>query len=302
MVDQQQPKAPAPQRALSHFLRYLLAIGMLPYAISKLQLIQFQVAPTQYSRPVGDLSTTTLTWLFLGHTPWLQFLLGVAEFIPAILLLANRTRILGALLMLPATATVFITNIAYDLWPTTKVISLTFLLINVTLLAIEFRVLKKILSVLWVPPSNPSPWRFWSSTVAGFAIVAGIYFFHSSESKLLGNEVQPFIGTRQINRRGAWLIEKATFNGKAIDNPGVLHLDVWRRCILEAPHNRTIGQFKIDGSKSQVEMDCLPEYFSAKPFIASYTIQGDKLLLKSASTELRLKPHNWGPGLLSDKQ
>ncbi len=302
MVDQQQPKAPALLRALSHFLRYVLAVGMLPYAISKLQLLQFQVASTEYSRAVGELPTTTLTWLFLGHTPWLQFLLGVAEFIPALLLLANRTRILGAIFMLPSTATVFITNFALNLWPATKVISLTLLLINIALLAVEFHIFKQVFALLWVLPSKPSAQRFWISTLAGFAIVLSVYAFIASESRILGNDLQPFIGTRQINRRGAWLIEKASFNGKAIDNPGVLHLNIWKNCILEAQYSRTFGKFTIDRSKSQIELDCLPEYFSAKPFIATYTIQGDTLLLKSASTELTLKPHNWGPGLLSDKQ
>lgn len=300
MLDQQQPKAPAPLRALSHFLRYLLAIGMLPYAISKLQLLQFQVASTEYGRPVGDLASTTLTWLFLGHTPWLQFLLGLAEFIPALLLLANRTRILGAIFMLPSTATVCITNFALDLWPATKVISLTLLVVNITLLAIEFPIFKRVFALLWVSPSTPSPRRFWISTLAGLAIVSGVYLLIASESRILGTDLQPFIGRRQINRRGGWLIERASFNGKPIDNPGILHLNIWQNCVLEAPYSRTLGKFKVDRSKSQIELECLPEYFSAKPFIATYTVQGDRLLLKSASTELTLKPHNWGPGLLTD--
>jgi hypothetical protein len=63
MVDPQNTKAPDSNRALSHFLRYFLAIAMLPYAISKLQLLQFQVASTEYNRPVGELPTTILTWL-----------------------------------------------------------------------------------------------------------------------------------------------------------------------------------------------------------------------------------------------
>ena len=204
--------------------------------------------------------------------------------------------------MLPATATVFITNFALNLWPATKVISLTLLVVNIALLAVEFRIFKQVFAVLWVSPSNPSPRRFWISTLAGLAIVSGVYFFIASESRILGNDLQPFIGTRQINRRGAWLIEKASFNGKPIDNPGILHLNIWQKCVLEAPYSRTMGQFKINLPKSQIELDCLPEYFSAKPFIATYTVQGDTLLLKSASTELTLKPHNWGPGLLSDKQ
>lgn len=90
--------------------RLVLAPGMMPYGVSKLFLLQFQVAASAYAQPLGETPGTTLTWAFLGYSPVFQFLLGTFEIIPAILLLFARTRRLGALLLLPVVLNVAMFN------------------------------------------------------------------------------------------------------------------------------------------------------------------------------------------------
>ena len=90
--------------------RLVLALGMMPYGVSKLFLLQFQVAASAYAQPLGETPSTTLTWAFLGYSPVFQFRLGTFEIIPAVLLLFARTRRLGALLLLPVVLNVAMFN------------------------------------------------------------------------------------------------------------------------------------------------------------------------------------------------
>lgn len=122
---------------------YLLGLGMLPYALTKLLRTQFVVLPFhQWSEPLKDISGVTLTWAFLGYSKWFTILLGVLELLPAILLLFRKTRLLGAILLLPVVLNVFLINIALDLWEDTQLISGLLLLLNLLILSLNFPVLK----------------------------------------------------------------------------------------------------------------------------------------------------------------
>ena len=56
-------------------IRSILGGAVLPYGVSKLLALQFQVPAFQYTRPLGEVPSTYLTWAFLGYAPWLQILL-----------------------------------------------------------------------------------------------------------------------------------------------------------------------------------------------------------------------------------
>src|SRR5215475_441834 len=75
--------------------RFALALGMMPYGISKLFDLQLQVGASIYVQPLGSAPGTILTCALLGYSPVFQFLLGVSETVPALLLLFARTRRLG---------------------------------------------------------------------------------------------------------------------------------------------------------------------------------------------------------------
>ena len=124
-------------------LSYLLGLCMLPYALTKLLRTQFVVMPFyQWSEPLKDISGVTLTWAFLGYSKWFTILLGVLELLPAILLLFRKTRLLGAILLLPVVLNVFLINIALDLWEDTQLISGLLLILNLLVLSLNFPVLK----------------------------------------------------------------------------------------------------------------------------------------------------------------
>ena len=124
-------------------VRYLLGLAMLPYGLTKIMRTQFVVLPFhEWAKPLGDISGVTLTWAFLGYSPWFTVLLGLLETIPAVLLLFRKTKLLGALLLFPVILNVFLINVALDLWSGTQKISAVLLAMNMVLLLFHYPLLR----------------------------------------------------------------------------------------------------------------------------------------------------------------
>ncbi|RYG02050.1 MAG: hypothetical protein EOO02_11385, partial [Chitinophagaceae bacterium] len=130
-------------------VRYVLAMGMIPYAITKILRTQFVLLPAaNWQRPIEEISGSAIAWTFLGYSPWFQVLLGFLELIPALLLLFRRTTLLGAILLLPMTINVYLINIALNLWDATKQISLILLLLNLTVLIFKWKSIVEIVNII----------------------------------------------------------------------------------------------------------------------------------------------------------
>ena len=79
--------------------RFLLAITFFNYGWSKLLDGQFGLRPEELNTPIKDLSLFRISWHLFEHQPF-KFTIGIMQLITAILLLFNRTVILGTLLFL----------------------------------------------------------------------------------------------------------------------------------------------------------------------------------------------------------
>lgn len=130
--------------------RYTLSAIMLRYAVMKVLGMQFAtVLPfSSWGQSLGQLSGYQLTWGFLGHSYWLQVLLGWLELVPACLLLFRRSAFTGAILMLPMTIGVLLVNYSMDLWSNTKQFSVVLLALNLLILALERKRITAILSII----------------------------------------------------------------------------------------------------------------------------------------------------------
>jgi hypothetical protein len=92
---------------LLRFLRFYLALWLLIYGLAKFNFGQFGLlAPSQLELNVKSMVPASLLWSFMAASPGYQYLAGVAEVTPALLLLHRRTVTLGALV-----ATVTLTNV-----------------------------------------------------------------------------------------------------------------------------------------------------------------------------------------------
>ncbi len=96
--------------------RVLIAWTFLSYGWSKLTDNQFGLSTEQLSTPVKDLGLFKLSWYLFDHEPFKTFV-GITQIIAGLLLLYNRTLILGALLSIPILANILIIDITYIKMP-----------------------------------------------------------------------------------------------------------------------------------------------------------------------------------------
>jgi uncharacterized membrane protein YphA (DoxX/SURF4 family) len=103
------------QKLFDYFIlcsRVLLAWTFLRYGWSKITDEQFGLTQAQMQTPVKDLSLFRLSWYLFEQEPF-KFFIGISQIISGLLLIYNRTVILGALLSIPILLNILIINITY---------------------------------------------------------------------------------------------------------------------------------------------------------------------------------------------
>lgn len=288
--------------------RYLLGLGILTYGISKLANFQFQVSPWTYAHPLIKTSGSMLTWAFLGYQPWFQFLLGVFETVPGLLLLSRRTWRLGALLLFPVLLNVVLINYALELWRDTRIISSILLLLNFFLLACEFPMYRSFLAALL-----PAPTRFRNRRVQAVGTVAAILvpalamgaFWVLAEMPADRSmaEIEDFVGTRQINGAGTWGVDRIAIGGR--DIPGApdrrLYFDIFMKCGYKSGLEESLGTYKSSRSGHSVTISGLSLGGDSSPIAANYALQDKVLKIEGQRSgqpvEIVLHRLNWGPML-----
>lgn len=181
--------------ALSVGLRTALMILLLSYGSAKFDFSQFGLLPTAIQgQTYAESSPMGLLWRFMALSPGYQYLAGVAETLPALLLLHRRTVTLGALIAAVTLTNVFALNMFYDV--PVKLFSFHLLLAATTLVAFDAPRLDALLSGRAVPAVSPprrSPvmarlllWASWTATVLclvflGVTVVQGVSTYRTDQ-------------------------------------------------------------------------------------------------------------------------
>lgn len=93
--------------------RFLLSITFLNYGYSKLtESGQFGISPAEMATPIKDLSLFRVMWYLFDHDP-IKTVIGVLQIITGILLLFNRTAILGIMFFIPIAANILLMDISF---------------------------------------------------------------------------------------------------------------------------------------------------------------------------------------------
>ena len=117
-------------------VRYFIAYFALYYGIIKLFALQMPFPSlSQLSTPLGDLSPTRLSWMFIGASTSYQVFSGVIETMAGIFLINRRTVTLGALLSTAVFGNVVALNFSYDI--PVKLMSAHFFILSGYLLLFE---------------------------------------------------------------------------------------------------------------------------------------------------------------------
>jgi hypothetical protein len=310
-ANEAQPVRPRSFRLLTLLItiaRYLLGLDILIYGISKLSNLQFQVSPWTYAHPLIQTSGSMLTWAFLGYQPWFQFLLGVFETIPGLLLLGRRTWRLGALLLFPVLSNVVLINYALDLWRDTQIISSVLLLLNLFLLACDLPRYRSFLAALL-----PAPTPFRNRSVHVVATVAAIlvpilamgafWVLAEMPADRTMAEIADFVGTRQINGAGTWAVDRIAIGGH--DIPGApdrrLYFDIFMKCGYKSGLEESLGTYKASRGGHSLTISGLSLGGDSSPIAANYALQDKVLKIEGQRSgqpvEMVLHRLNWGPML-----
>ncbi len=306
----QMPSEPADQSRgrvlLITMVRYALGLVILIYGISKLSNYQFQVSAWDYDQPLIRASGSMLTWAFLGYQPWFQFLLGVFETMPGLLLLSRRTWRLGALMLFPVLLNVVLMNFAMELWLNTRIISSVLLLLNLILLACDLPMYRAFLAAL-LPA--PAPFRNSGTRVAAtitsialpiLALGTFIALVMLPQTRAI-EEMQDFVGVRQINGAGAWGVDRIAIGGHELTGEPKrrFYFDIFRECAFKSGSEEAHGTFKANRRLHMIDISNLQLAQSSGPIAATYTLDSKILRIEGMRAgepvEIVLHRLNWGP-------
>lgn len=115
-------------------IRYVVAFLMIFYGFAKMGGKFFEITYFTQDSRVADVDSFSLTWFYFGKSNVQEFLIGLLEFIPAVLLLFRRTAFLGTLLLLPVSLNVMMINTFNHISGLTFPVSIFISLCNVYLL------------------------------------------------------------------------------------------------------------------------------------------------------------------------
>ncbi|MBV8251504.1 MAG: hypothetical protein JO154_02770 [Chitinophaga sp.] len=116
--------------------RYNLALILFSYGLSKVIKSQFpDITLLMLDTAFGESSPMGLAWKFFGYSKGYNLFMGLAEVIPAILLLFRRTSLAGALLSIGVMGNVAMLNLCYDI--PVKLFSIHLVLVSIFIAAPE---------------------------------------------------------------------------------------------------------------------------------------------------------------------
>ncbi len=99
------------------WLRYICALLLYFYGVSKLTGHQLVVPAWVAQKPIGSLDGYTLTWYYFGYSHAYKYILGFLQVFAASLLLFRKTALLAAALMVPIMVNIILINIFYTIGP-----------------------------------------------------------------------------------------------------------------------------------------------------------------------------------------
>lgn len=124
---------------------------------------QFESAFAANNTPVNELDGMSLMWAFFGYSLTVPIFIGVVECTGALLLLFERTKLLGALALLPVLTNIVLFDLVYEVLPFATMNGIIYLAI---ILFVLFDQRQKLSGALAIILSQPEP----SETTNRFSI------------------------------------------------------------------------------------------------------------------------------------
>lgn len=236
VLDRQRKNYLALQEWLRLLLRLVLAEALFSYGIAKILLTQFRpMSLITLLTPYGEQSPMDVLWRFMSYSPGYSIFAGLAEIVPALLLLVPRLATTAALIAIPVLVNVFVLNVCYDV--RVKLYSFHLLLIAVILLTPDaVRLVSFLLNRNVGKRSVPRLFsNQWCNTLSPYVVcaLALCLFAHATKIHLRAAQSD----TRRSAFYGIWQVDEETVNGKPCV-PGTS--ERWEKLVFDRPNNMFI--------------------------------------------------------------
>ncbi|SEK33619.1 DoxX-like family protein [Aquimarina amphilecti] len=134
------------QKIIERTLRYFVAFFIFVYGAAK--PLQFSNNNGFPDKLVSELTGMELMWSFFGYTQTIPIIIGILQVTGALLLLSQRTKIIGALLLLPIMTNIVLFDIFYQVNTGATINAIVFLIILIVLLFFEQNKMTQIFKIL----------------------------------------------------------------------------------------------------------------------------------------------------------
>ena len=271
---------------------YYLTYILLKYGFDKIFKAQFYLPePNILNTKFQELSRDVLYWSTIGTSRFYCISLGIIEVITAVLLLINRTRVLGLLLAIGVFLNVILVNFGFDI--SVKIFSVLLLLMTVFAIStyliplFDFFILKKQVQLL------PANYHFIKQKpiyisikffVIGFLLIQILLPFFESRNFNDDNYQRPFL-------HGSY---KVIFSNQKHSKFDITHLYIHRKkyLILENEIGQKLDyRFEINKLKNQIK---ITDYQSRNQTIYfNYSEKDSVLILNFNDFKIICKAQNW---------
>ncbi|MFD2562036.1 hypothetical protein [Aquimarina rubra] len=134
------------QKILERTLRYFVAFFIFVYGAAK--PLQFGNKNGFPDKLVSELTGMELMWSFFGYTKTLPIIIGIIQVSGALLLLSQRTKIIGALLLIPVMINIVLFDVFYQVKTGATVNAIVFLSVLLILLIFEHRKMIQVFKIM----------------------------------------------------------------------------------------------------------------------------------------------------------
>lgn len=96
-------------------IRYGIAFDLSMFGFQKIFHLQFISPLAMIDEPFSSLSSQWLTWSYFGHSYGFAFVIGVSQIMGSMLLVFNRTRLIGLIVIMPILLNIIFIDYFYEL-------------------------------------------------------------------------------------------------------------------------------------------------------------------------------------------
>ena len=233
---------------------YYVSGTLILFAFSKICGAQFQEVHFVNYIPLGELSNRQLAWAFFGRSYAYTLFLGLFEFLAAVLMLPERTRLAGLLLAFGIYVNIVLVDLDYDVNDAIQHATIELIIVLIWLVGY----LKDQRSTLWDGTRSPvknkprTPERFGVYLPIAFILCSSVYSLHRFHARF--GPPDKIIGAYKVTELSVDLERVDLGQGEYTKAP-MFFFEFNRDVVLSARDSTYQGSYTVDGDSVLLSFD-----------------------------------------------